>query len=249
VLGVSDEARLGALRFVEAGRHLSPAPEVPPLVRLGALLDAANRVARDEETSEDLALILAPGSSLGGARPKASVLDQHGNLSIAKFPRETDEYRVELWEWVALELARRAGIRVAESTLLDVGGRSVLLSRRFDRRGRDRIHFASALTLLGLSDGDQASYPEIAEILQREGSAPRRDSEELSSSGSRGHSPEDPHDPCHPGRRDGKPRCRARILAVLPPRRCVSRTVAPPLGSCRVTLARGSPSVRRRSGS
>jgi serine/threonine-protein kinase HipA len=179
VLGVSDLARSGAVRFLVEGRYVAPGFDVPPLVRLSALLGAADRISRDEETDEDITLILAPGSSLGGARPKASILDRQGHLSIAKFPRETDEYSVERWEWVAIELARAAKIRVADSELLDVGGRSVLLSRRFDRAGDERIHFASALTMLGLADGNESSYPEIAEILQREGSNARRDSEEL----------------------------------------------------------------------
>jgi serine/threonine-protein kinase HipA len=179
VLGVSDRARLGALRFRIDDEFVARGDEVPPLVRLGALLGAADRLARDEESAEDLALLLAPGSSLGGARPKASVLDARGRLAIAKLPRETDEYPIERWEWVALELARAAGIRVPEAELLTVAGRPVLLARRFDRHGAERIHFASALTLLALRDGDRASYPEIAEILQREGSQPRRDGQEL----------------------------------------------------------------------
>ena len=179
VLGVSDRARPGALRFFSSGTYLAPAAEIPPLVRLGALLDAAQRVASDEDDREDLALLLAPGSSLGGARPKASILDGAGHLSIAKFPRPDDEYAIELWEWVAMDLAHKAGIRTPEANLLKVRGKSVLLSRRFDRRGSERVHFASALTLLGLADGERASYPEIAEILQREGSQPRRDAEEL----------------------------------------------------------------------
>jgi serine/threonine-protein kinase HipA len=179
VLGVSDRTRHGALRFFESGRYVSPVDRVPPLLRLGALLEAADRIGRENERPEDLALLLAPGSSLGGARPKASILDASGALSIAKLPREGEEYSVERWEWVALELARKAGIRVAEARLVNVAGRTVMLSRRFDRRGTDRVHFASALTLLGLADHDRASYPEIAEILQREGSQPREDSEEL----------------------------------------------------------------------
>jgi len=179
LLGVSDRARQGALRFVVDGRYQAEGDEVPPLLKLGALLDAADRVARDEDTSEDLALLLAPGSSLGGARPKASVLDSNGELAIAKFPRQDDEYSVERWEWITLELARRAGIRVPDARLMRVGNRDVLVSRRFDRLGSERVHFASALTLLGLKDGDQASYPEIVEILQREGSRPKQDAEEV----------------------------------------------------------------------
>lgn len=179
VLGVSDVSRSGALRFVEDGRFVAPEADVPPLVRLGALVDAAWRIEREDEAPEDLALILAPGSSLGGARPKASVLDRYGRLSIAKFPREGDDYSVERWEWVAMQLAKAAGIRVPDVDLIEVTRRAVLLSRRFDRRGDERVHFASALTLLGLRDGDRASYPEIAEILQREGAHPRSDCEEL----------------------------------------------------------------------
>jgi serine/threonine-protein kinase HipA len=179
LLGVSDVSRAGALRFASDGHYVATSTAVPPLVQLGALLSAADRVARDEESAEDMALLFAPGSSLGGARPKASVLDQHGRLSIAKFPREGDEYSVERWEWVAFKLAQKAGIEVPDVELLTVAGRDVLLTRRFDRRGDARVHYASALTLLGLRDSDQASYPEIAEILQREGSRPQRDCAEL----------------------------------------------------------------------
>jgi serine/threonine-protein kinase HipA len=179
LLGVSDESRLGALRFQVQGSYVAAHGGVPPLVRLGALLDAARRIERHEDAGDDLALLVAPGSSLGGARPKASILDQHGRLSIAKFPREGDDYSVERWEWVALQLARAAGIQIPDVELVEVAGREVLLSRRFDRVGSERVHFASALTLLGLGDGDRASYPEMAEILQREGSQPREDTAQL----------------------------------------------------------------------
>jgi serine/threonine-protein kinase HipA len=96
LLGVADTTRLGALRFRWVGDAVFQAPSragVPALIELGHLLQATERILRDEETDEDLQLIFAPGSSLGGARPKASVIDQHGHLSIAKFPKETDEYR------------------------------------------------------------------------------------------------------------------------------------------------------------
>lgn len=179
LLGVSDVSRAGALRFASDGHYVAAGTDVPPLVQLGALLGAADRVARDEESAEDMALLFAPGSSLGGARPKASVLDQHGRLSIAKLPREGDEHSIERWEWVALTLAKNAGIEVPEVELLTIGGQEILLTRRFDRHGDARIHYASALTLLGLRDGDRASYPEIAEILQREGSRPQHDCVEL----------------------------------------------------------------------
>jgi serine/threonine-protein kinase HipA len=113
LLSVSNEVRLGALRFRWANNAVFQAPSragVPPLVELGRLLQITERILRDEETDEDLQLIFAPGSSLGGARPKASVIDQHGHLAIAKFPKETDDYSMETWEEIALRLAGQAGI-------------------------------------------------------------------------------------------------------------------------------------------
>lgn len=83
---------------------------MPALIELGRLLQATEPILRDEETDEDLQLIFAPGSSLGGARPKASVIDQRGRLSIAKFPKETDDHSMETWEEIALRLAEPAGI-------------------------------------------------------------------------------------------------------------------------------------------
>ena len=100
LLGVADETRLGALRFRLDGESRYRAPTstgVPPLLKLAHLMQVTERILRDEETDEDLQLIFAPGSSLGGARPKASVLDRQGRLCIAKFPKETDEYSVETW--------------------------------------------------------------------------------------------------------------------------------------------------------
>lgn len=108
LLGVADMSRLGALRFRHAGSEVFETPVaqgVPGLVDLGRLMAVTGRFLRDEETDEDLQTIFAPGSSLGGARPKASVNDQHGRLSIAKFPKPDDDYSVERWEAVALRLA------------------------------------------------------------------------------------------------------------------------------------------------
>src|SRR5215469_1083565 len=121
LLGVSDVSRLGALRFRHVGEEVFQSPAaagVPGLVELGRLLQATERILRDEESDEDLQIIFAPGSSLGGARPKTSVLDQRGRLSIAKFPKETDEYSIEVWEAIALQLAARAGIRAPEHELI-----------------------------------------------------------------------------------------------------------------------------------
>ena len=172
LLGVTDVFRLGALRFREVGQEASQAPAaagVPSLVELGRLLGVTERILRDEETDEDLQLIFAPGSSLGGARPKASVVDQHGALSSAKFPKENDDYPVERWEAVALDLAGAAGIRVPADELVEVAGRPVLLSRRFDRDGERRIPFVSALSMMGLKDGEHGSYPELVDILTQQG--------------------------------------------------------------------------------
>ena len=182
LLGVSDESRLGALRFrgVDTDPFLAPVRAgVPPLVELGRLLQCTERILRDEETDEDLQLIFAPGSSLGGARPKASVMDQHGRLAIAKFPKETDEYSVETWEEIALRLADRAGITTPDHELVHVAGKAVLLSRRFDRKGSQRIPFLSAMSMLGARDGEGASYPEMVDALSRDGAQATKDAHAL----------------------------------------------------------------------
>lgn len=182
LLGVTDATRLGALRFRPVGETAFQAPAevgVPALVDLPRLLRITERVLRQEETDEDLRLIFAPGSSLGGARPKASVIDKRGHLSIAKFPRETDEYDLEPWEEVALRLAERAGIATPRHRLVTVLGRKVLLLRRFDRAGHVRIPFLSALAMTGAADGERGSYPELVDALARHGSEPKTDAVEL----------------------------------------------------------------------
>ncbi len=152
---------------------------MPSFLELGRLLSSTQRIDRDEETDEDLALIFTPGSSLGGARPKASVMDVSGALAIAKFPKETDEYSIETWEHIALKLAEGAGIRVPRQELQAILNKPVLLSWRFDRKGRVRIPFLSALSMLQLSDGERASYPEIVDELSRHGANARADAAEL----------------------------------------------------------------------
>jgi len=182
LLGVSDETRLGALRFRWQGEEGFQAPlraGVPALIDLGRLMQVTERILRDEETEDDLQLIFAPGSSLGGARPKASVIDQHGHLSIAKFPREDDDYSVETWEEIALRLAERAGIDTPSHELLQVAGKAVLLSRRFDRVGQNRIPFLSAMSMTGSRDGQRGSYPEIVDALAAHGAQARADAQAL----------------------------------------------------------------------
>lgn len=182
LLGVADETRLGALRFRWRGEEVFQAPVdegVPALIELGRLLQITERIERDEETDDDLQLIFAPGSSLGGARPKASVIDQHGHLSIAKFPKETDDYSIETWEEIALRLAERAGIKTPKHALLQVAGKSVLLSRRFDRDNGWRIPFLSAMSMTGSRDGERGSYPELVDALTAHGAQAKEDAVQL----------------------------------------------------------------------
>jgi len=185
LLGVSDKTRMGGIRFYVDGAFQSPqAKGVPSTVALGDLLQAAQRIERGEETDEDMMMIFAPGSSLGGARPKASVLDQHGNLSIAKFPREHDGYSVERWEAIVMDMAKAAGLEVAEHQLVQAADNIIFLSRRFDRIHRDdddyRIPFMSAMAVTEHNDGDDTcSYLEIVDAINERGAEPERDRAEL----------------------------------------------------------------------
>jgi serine/threonine-protein kinase HipA len=180
---VHDATRVGALRFRDptpGSQFLTQTDRpVPPLLELPKLLAAATRVTEDRETDDDLALLLAPGTSLGGARPKASVIDPKGVLSIAKFPRRDDEWPVTRWEATLLGLARAAGTRAAESRLVDVAQRPVLVVKRFDRERATRVPFMSAMTAIGANDGDQHSYGELAQVLRTEGSRAADDLREL----------------------------------------------------------------------
>ena len=183
LLLVDDQTRAGALRFKaeEGGPFLreSGAGRVPPPVELPKLLSAAQRVIDEDETDEDLQLLLAPGSSLGGTRPKASVREQDGRLAIAKFPRKDDEVSTVLWEAVALDLAEKSGINVASGRVEKVGKKPVLILQRFDRKGAQRIPFLSAMSMLGAKDNQPRSYLEMVDVLRRYGAAPKRDMEAL----------------------------------------------------------------------
>jgi serine/threonine-protein kinase HipA len=183
LLLVDDEARQGALRFAEheGGPFLRDegARRTPPLIDLPELLSAAERVVDDKDTEEDLRLLLAPGSSLGGARPKASVRDKDGHLAIAKFPRRDDDYNIVLWEAVALRLARKAGIPTPHARIETVGNKPVLVTRRFDRRDGQRIPFLSSMSMLDARDNQTRSYLEIADALRQHGAAPQDDIREL----------------------------------------------------------------------
>ncbi len=183
LLMVDDEARQGVLRFArqEGGPFLAEheAARIPPLIDLPRLLSAAEHVVGDTDSDEDLRLLLAPGSSLGGARPKASVRDRDGHLAIAKFPHKDDETNAVLWEGVALRLAAKAGIPVPDWRIESVVNKPVLLLRRFDRVQGQRIPFLSAMSMLGASDNESRSYLEFVDALRRYGASPKQDMHEL----------------------------------------------------------------------
>lgn len=183
LLAINDQTRIGALRYRRAGEetfdHNIGRYRVPPLTRLPALINAADAVHSNTETAEDLKLLLNEGSPLGGARPKSAVIDNDGRLAIAKFPKNDDDRSIPHGEVLAMTLAAAAGINVAEATLQDVAGRPVSLITRFDRDGDRRIPFLSAMSLLGLNDGEEATYTEIAEVIRMYSSAPTEDLHEL----------------------------------------------------------------------
>ena len=183
LLMVDDEAREGALRFAEheGGPFLREegVKRIPPVIELPELLSAAEHVMEDKDTEEDLRLLFAPGSSLGGARPKASVIEKDGHLAIAKFPRKDDEFSTVLWEAVALALAKKTGIPVAAGRVEEIAKKPVLLVRRFDRDGARRIPFLSAMGMLGAKDKETRSYLEIVDALRQHGAAPKADMEAL----------------------------------------------------------------------
>jgi serine/threonine-protein kinase HipA len=170
LLGVRDDLRQGALRFRAGADEFLASDDtgVPALTDLPALLDLAARADSDTADLADLQRLIRVGSSLGGARPKAHVLDNNGRIAIAKFPSANhDTWNVMAWEKVALDLAERSGIDVPPSRLLNLAGRNVLVIDRFDRTSTaDRIGYVSAMTMLEASDGDQRSYLEIAEVIE-----------------------------------------------------------------------------------
>ncbi len=184
LLGVNDEVRQGALRFsMVPNEDLFLASKqknsIPPLVALPKLLSATERFIENNESAADLRLLLAPGSSLGGARPKVSVCDKNGHLAIAKFPRKDDEWSVVVWEAVTLNLAQKAGIRVPMYRLEQILEKPVLILDRFDRRDGERVPFLSAMSMLGARDNQQHSYLEMVDALIQYGASPREDMREL----------------------------------------------------------------------
>jgi serine/threonine-protein kinase HipA len=183
LLAMTDLTRIGALRYRREDEsdfdHDIGHYRVPPLIQLPALVNAADAVQTNTETAQDLKLLLNEGSPLGGARPKSAVVDEDGSLAIAKFPKLDDDRSIPHGEVLAMALARKAGLTVPDVRLLAVAGRPVALIKRFDRRGNQRIPFLSAMSLLGLNDGDDATYTDIAESIRMYCSEPIEDLHEL----------------------------------------------------------------------
>lgn len=191
LLGVHDSFRMGALRFKTGkinGVFENSQDELaaPPFARLRELEHASlqfeNEVVNDENMRKWLHILLAPGSSLGGARPKANVADEKQNLWIAKFPAKNDTFNVGAWEMTAHTLAKMSGIETCEIQALKLNSDyHTFLIQRFDRKGNEkRNHFASAMALLGFVDGQEgASYLHLAEFIQRYGSHTKTDLAEL----------------------------------------------------------------------
>ena len=194
LLGVNDISRSGALRFKlnEEGPFLDDDTTfpTPPFSSIRELEHASLRIEdddffEDKEASKWLRLLMAPGSSLGGARPKASVRSPEGRLWIAKFPSKNDDRDQGAWEFIVNKLAEEAGIRITQSTAKKFSQKyHTFMTKRFDRSADGkRIHFASAMTLLGYKDGvshqEGASYLELVEIIEEYGAQPDKDLLEL----------------------------------------------------------------------
>ena len=181
LLGVYDENRMGALRF-----KLSPdgpfldndhAAAAPPSYSIRELQHAADIIESDvdnKDVKKWIAMLMAPGSALGGARPKANILDDHGHPMIAKFPSRNDTIDKAAWEFLAYRLALQAGIEMTESKIQHIAGRhNTFFTKRFDRIGGERVHFASAMTMTNNNEDtirdNQASYLDLAEFIQYSG--------------------------------------------------------------------------------
>ncbi len=193
LVGIDDASRMGGFRFSENPGdkfiNCDTYMRVPPLANVRELMRAAHEIELCEEkhilpSKKWLIQLLHPGTSLGGARPKASVIDENGCLTVAKFPSRKDDYDVAKWEHFCHIMGRKAGLHVADTRIIPGEDYHILLSKRFDRTDSgQRIHFASALTLLGLTDGDNAStgygYTDIVDFIIQQGCNVEQNLEEL----------------------------------------------------------------------
>jgi serine/threonine-protein kinase HipA len=191
LLGTFDETRMGALRFKldidgpfqDDNSHMP----TPPWTKLRELQKAVEVIESDSQSNSIkkwLAILIAPGSSLGGARPKANIVDEKNNLWIAKFPSKNDTIDKASWEFLAYKLAINAGIEMAESKIEKVSGNfNTFFTKRFDRNESRRIHFASAMTMTGRNEellkSETASYLDIAEFIHFNGVNIKQDLEQL----------------------------------------------------------------------
>lgn len=191
LLGVYDESRMGALRFKTEldGPFLDDNDKTPtpPWTSIRELQEAAKHIENDDgndEVKKWLAILMAPGSSLGGARPKANILDENNELWIAKFPSKNDTIDKAAWEYLAYQLAVKAGIHMAPSRVEKIAGNfNTFFTKRFDREEGYRIHFASAMTMTGNNEDtirdNPASYLELAEFIQNHGAMVNDNLEQL----------------------------------------------------------------------
>ena len=168
LLGVDDMSRIGAIRLMDdRGRFLRTLEEsghgTPPLLELAQMMAATRAVEMNKETEADLRYLRGRGTSLGGMRPKCSIVDEAGHLAIGKFPSIKDDRSVTRGEVLALHLANAAGISVAELRVVMSGDIPVALIRRFDRLNGGRIPYLSAGSMMQVSREDDHAYTEIAD--------------------------------------------------------------------------------------
>ncbi|MFM0044574.1 type II toxin-antitoxin system HipA family toxin [Paraburkholderia sediminicola] len=181
---VDDFSRVGALRLCEDGVYLRTVAEgrraTPPLIELERMYRATRAVETSKDTTEDLRYLQGKGTSLGGMRPKCTLLDENGKLAIGKFPSVKDTVNVTRAEVLALHLARNAGITTANARCVDLNGTPVALIERFDREGADlRVPYLSAASMLQASRQDDHAYTEIVDVMQQKCSHPDQDAREL----------------------------------------------------------------------
>ena len=183
LLAAGDFTRQGALRFAteEGGSFLRTQEQstIPPLRKLDELLKASLNLRTEAQTDNDVKLLHELGSALGGARAKASVLDKHNQLAIAKFPEKSDRWPVIQWEAVALTIAHNAGIPVPKWSLEKIVSEHVLVLQRFDRIGTKRIPFLSAMSMIKTKDFEHVSYLDLLDAIRRHGSRPKQDAQNL----------------------------------------------------------------------
>ena len=178
LLGIQDCTRMGALRYSRPDEELFLAAEAlaaPPVSKISELQVIAYELTRKKQASPEkikewLKVLVAPGASLGGARPKANIEDETGHLWIAKFPSANDEHDVALWEKLLHDMAADCGINVPDSKVLQIGsGYHTFMVKRFDRNRTDRYFYVSAMTMLNRTDTEDASYLELANFMSTMG--------------------------------------------------------------------------------